>query len=214
MAAAVAATVFGCAAAQAQSLTAPVVTSGMYQPGLTAWDGPYIGLQAALIATKTHEIGGVVGPEQLLGDTGGAAGVFAGYRFTITDWLVLGIDAEANRITTQYLWNAAIYGSIMWNASVRATVGIPLAPNVLGFGSIGYSWAHFDLTQGYANGGARYTAGGVELGVGVDAMLTEHLVARLHATWALYGVNNVPIPGGGTSEPSDVLVRLGLGWKF
>jgi opacity protein-like surface antigen len=201
-------------AAQAQSLVAPVVTNGMYQPGYSAWDGFYVGAQAGLVATKSHEIGGVVGPEQLFGDTGGNAGVFAGYRFTVTDWLILGVDAEANTFATEYLWNAARYGAIKWDAAVRATLGYPVAPNVLAFGTIGYSWAHFDMSPGYGNPNAQYTGGGVQLGLGVDMMVTENLMARFHATWALYGVNTVPVPGGGTSEPSDVVVRVGAAWRF
>ena len=214
LAAAIAAVSGSIATAQAQSLFAPVVTSGMYEPSNIAWDGLYFGPQIALVATKTHEIGGVVGPEQLFGDTGGIAGVFGGYRFTVTDWLVLGIDAEADVVSTEYLWNARQYGVIRWDAAIRGTIGLPLAPNVLAFGTVGYSVARFDMSSGYGNANAQYTAGGVQLGLGVDAMITQSLMARLHATWALYGVNNVPVPGGGTSEPSDVVVRLGVAWKL
>jgi hypothetical protein len=39
-------------------------------------------------------------------------------------------------------------------------------------------------------------------------------MARLNATWSHYGTHTVPVPGGGTSEPSAVTVRVGLGWKF
>ena len=43
-------------AAQAQSMVAPVVTSGMYQPSYSAWDGFYVGAQGSLIGMKSHEI--------------------------------------------------------------------------------------------------------------------------------------------------------------
>ena len=202
-------------AAQAQSMVAPVVSSGMYQPSYSAWDGFYVGAQGSLVATKTHEIGGAVGPvEQLLGDIGGNAGVFAGYRYTLNDWLVLGIDAELNNVATEYLWNGANYGAIKWDTAVRATLGYPVAPNVLAYGTVGYSWAHIDLSPGYGTADAKYTAGGFQLGLGVDMMVTANLMARLNATWTHYGVNTVPVPGGGTSEPSAVVVRAGLGWKF
>lgn len=201
-------------AAQAQSMVAPVVTNQMYQPVSSTWDGFYLGAQGSLVATKTHEIGGVVGVEQLFGDIGGSAGVFAGYRYQISDWFVLGVDAEVNNVATEYLWNAANYGAIKWDAAVRATLGYPVAPNVLAYGTVGYSWAYFDLSPGYGNAAATYTAGGVQLGLGVDMMVTQNIMARLNATWTHYGVNTVPVPGGGTSEPSDVVVRAGLGWKF
>lgn len=206
------------ASAQAQQaqtiMVLPTVTNQSYQPGFSAWDGFYIGAQGSLVATKTHEIGGVVGPEQLLGDIGGNAGLFAGYRFTLNDWFVLGIDAEANNVATEYLWNAVNYGAIKWDAAVRATLGYPVSSNVLAYGTVGYSWAHIDLSPGYGNANATYTGGGIQLGLGVDMLVTENIMARLNATWAHYGVHTVPVPGGGTSEPSSVTVRAGLGWKF
>lgn len=201
-------------AAQAQQMIAPMVTNQSYSAGYSAWDGFYVGAQGSLVATKTHEIGGVVGVEQLFGDIGGSAGVFAGYRYTLNDWLVLGVDAEVNNVATEYLWNAANYGAIKWDAAIRATLGYPVAPNVLAYGTVGYSWAHVDLSPGYGNAAAKYTAGGFQLGLGVDMLITQNIMARLNATWTHYGVNNVPVAGGGTSEPSDVVVRVGLGWKF
>lgn len=201
-------------AAQAQQMIAPMVTNQSYSAGYSAWDGFYVGAQGSLVATKTHEIGGVVGVEQLFGDIGGSAGVFAGYRYTLNDWLVLGVDAEVNNVATEYLWNAANYGAIKWDAAVRATLGYPVAPNVLAYGTVGYSWARVDLSPGYANPSAAYTAGGFQFGLGVDMLITQNVMARLNATWTHYGVNTVPVAGGGTSEPSDVVVRVGLGWKF
>lgn len=217
LAAALIATVAGTVAgAQAQQFTVPMVTNQMYAPAPSAstWDGFYAGAQAAIVATKTHEINGGLPAEQLLGDIGGSAGIFAGYRYQISDWLVLGIDGEVNNVATEFLYNANVYGAIKWDAAVRATLGYPVAPNVLAYGTVGYSWAHFDMSPFYGNPDAVYTAGGFQFGVGVDMLVTQNIMARLNATWTHYGVNTVPVPGGGTSEPSDVVVRLGLGWKF
>jgi outer membrane immunogenic protein len=203
--------------AQAQQLlVAPTVTNQMYAPAPSAsnWDGFYVGGQIAIVATKTHEINPGLPAEQLLGDIGGSAGVFAGYRYQIHDWLVLGIDGEVNNVATEYLYNATVYGAMKWDAAIRATLGYPVAPNVLAYGTVGYSWAHFDMSPFYGNAAANYTAGGFQFGLGVDMLITQNVMARLNATWTHYGVNNVPVAGGGTSEPSDVVVRVGLGWKF
>lgn len=218
LAAALVATMVGLsgAVAQAQQFVAPIVTNQMYapMPSASAWDGFYVGAQGAIVATKTHEINPGLPAEQLLGDIGGSAGVFAGYRYQIHDWLVLGIDGEVNNVATEYLYNATVYGAMKWDAAVRATLGYPVAPNVLAYGTVGYSWARFDMSPFYANPNATYTAGGFQLGLGVDMLITQNIMARLNATWTHYGVNTVPAPGGGTSEPSDVVVRVGLGWKF
>ncbi|QQR36161.1 porin family protein [Devosia oryziradicis] len=201
------------ATAQAQSMVAPMVTSNMYQPTSSAWDGFYLGAQGSLIGMKSHESapGILPPPEQLLGDIGGSAGVFAGYRYQLTDWFVLGVDAEVNNVATQFEYSGLNYGALKWDAAVRATLGYPVAPNVLAYGTVGYSWGRFDLSpsRGVTT---EFTAGGFQLGLGVDMMVTQNIIARLNATWTHYGVNNVP--GGGTSEPSNQVVRAGLAWKF
>ena len=201
-------------AAQAQSMVAPIVTSGMYQPSYSAWDGFYVGAQGSLIGMKSHEIApGILVGEQLLGDIGGSAGVFAGYRYQLHDWFVLGVDAEVNNVATQFEFNGAQnYGALKWDAAVRATLGYPVAPNVLAYGTVGYSWGRFDLSPSRGGVETAFTAGGFQLGLGVDMMVTANIMARLNATWTHYGVNNVP--GGGTSEPSNQVVRAGLAWKF
>jgi opacity protein-like surface antigen len=214
-AAAVMVAAFGSAgAAQAQSMVAPVVTSNMYQPSYSAWDGFYVGAQGSLIGMKSHEIApGILAGEQLLGDIGGSAGVFAGYRYQLNDWLVLGVDGEVNNVATQFEFNGGQnYGALKWDAAVRATLGYPIAPNVLAYGTVGYSWGHFDLSPSRGGVSTTFTAGGFQLGLGVDMMVTSNLMARLNATWTHYGVNAVP--GGGTSEPSNQVVRAGLAWKF
>ena len=200
-------------ATQAQTLIAPSVTSGMYQPSYSAWDGFYIGAQSSLIGMKSHESNaGLPPPEQLLGDIGGSAGLFAGYRYQVHDWLVLGVDAEVNNVATQFEYSGTNYGALKWDGAVRATLGYPIANNVLAYGTVGYSWGRFDLSPHYGSPNAAFTAGGWQLGLGVDMLVTEHVMARLNATWTHYGVNNVP--GGGTSEPSNSVVRAGLAWKF
>lgn len=221
LAAALTASVFGLAtAAQAQQvqtiMVVPTVTSQDYQSQSYVWDGFYLGAQGALVATKTHEINPGVGAEQLLGDIGGHAGVFAGYRYTINDWFVLGVDAEINNVATEYLFNAKNYGAIKWDTAVRATLGYPVAPNVLAYGTVGYSWARFDMSPFSGTADSTFTAGGIQLGLGVDMLVTDNIMARLHATWTYYGVNNWTRGGAayGSSEPSDVVVRAGLGWKF
>lgn len=200
-------------AAHAQAMVAPVVTNDMYQPSYSAWDGFYVGAQGSLIGMKSHEIapGILPPPEQLLGDIGGSAGVFAGYRYQLNDWFVLGVDAEVNNVATQFEYNGANYGALKWDAAVRTTLGYPVAPNVLAYGTVGYSWGHFDLTpsRGVTT---EFTAGGFQLGLGVDMMVTTNLMARLNATWTHYGVNATP--GGASSEPSNQVVRAGLAWKF
>ncbi|MET3927543.1 outer membrane beta-barrel protein [Devosia sp. 2618] len=201
------------ASAQAQQIIAPMVNSSSYQANYSAWDGFYLGAQGSLIGMKSHEASPVLpGPEQLLGDIGGSAGIFAGYRYQLNDWFVLGVDAELNNVATQFEFSGKNYGALKWDAAVRATLGYPVANNVLAYATVGYSWGRFDLSPGYKSDDAVFTAGGIQLGLGVDMMVTENIMARLNATWTHYGVNDVI--NGGTSEPSNAVVRAGLAWKF
>lgn len=213
-----AALVASVAAAQAQQvetiMVLPTVTNQSYQASYSAWDGFYVGAQGSLVAMKSHEIApGILNGEQLIGDIGGNAGLFAGYRYQMNDWLVLGVDAEVNNVATQFEFDGRKnYGALKWDTAVRATLGYPIASNVLAYGTVGYTWGQFDLSPSRGGTSTTFTAGGFQLGLGVDMMVTENLMARLNATWTHYGVNNVP--GGGTSEPSSSVVRAGLAWKF
>jgi opacity protein-like surface antigen len=163
---------------------------------------------------KSHESNPLLPPpEQLLGDIGGNAGVFAGYRYQINDWFVLGVDAEINNVATQFEYSGANYGALKWDAAVRATLGYPIANNVLAYGTVGYNWGRFDFSPNYGTPDAAFTAGGIQLGLGVDMMVTQNIMARLNATWTHFGVNDVPGTTG-KSEPSMSVVRAGLAWKF
>lgn len=202
-------------AQQAQTIMIlPTVTNQSYQPTYSAWDGFYVGAQGSLVAMKSHETYAPLlpGPEQLLGDIGGNAGIFAGYRYQINDWFVLGVDAEINNVATQFEYSGANYGALKWDTAVRATLGYPVANNVLAYGTVGYTWGQFDFTPSRGGTTTTFTAGGIQLGLGVDMMVTQNIMARLNATWTHYGVNDVP--GGGKSEPSSSVVRAGLAWKF
>ncbi len=221
LAASVAATVLlmatGASAQQVETvMVLPTVDSQAYQTSSFVWDGFYVGAQASILATKTHELNPLLPGEQLLGDIGGNAGVFAGYRMTVTDWLVLGVDVEANNVATEYLYAGANYGALKWDAAVRATLGYPVAPNVLAYGIVGYNWGHFDMSPFSGTADSTFTAGGWQLGLGADMMITDNIMARLQATWTHFGVNSWTRGGAafGSSEPSDVVVRAGLGWKF
>ena len=191
-------------------------------PTANTWSGFYLGAQFGLIGAKTHEKGSAFpSGEALLGDIPVQGGLFAGAHYQMNDWWVWGLDAEANYEPGEFFYNGSKFGTIEWDGALRLHGGYLIAPNVLAFGSVGYSIAHFDHTTYYSVGhpaltGAAYTGGGIQLGFGVDAKLSDHLMARLLATWSHYGVHTI-YDGGtaiATSEPSMVNARLGLAWSF
>lgn len=126
---------------------------------------------------------------------------------------------EFNWVSTELLYGGSVYGKAQWDAALRARLGVPVAPNVLAYGSIGYAWGHFDYTPGFSTpnySNTQFTVGGVQLGIGVDAMLTANVMGRIEATYAHYG-SNVEANSAGpntTSTPSMIAVKAGLGFRF
>lgn len=191
-------------------------------PVASNWTGFYLGAQTGLIGMKSHEKGALFpGGEVLLGDIPPEIGGFAGFHYQATDWWVWGLDVEANYVNGEFFYNGTKFGNLVWDAAVRVQGGVPIAPNVLAYGSVGYSWANFDQSPFYdvaspGSTGANFIGSGFQLGVGVDAMINEHVMARMLATWTHFGVHD--ITNGGitvaTSEPSRVNARIGVAWKF
>lgn len=180
------------------------------------WTGFYIGGQADLLATKSLEEADptLTGPT-LLGDMGGGIGAFAGYDYQFYDWLVGGVAAEYNIDSTELQFGGANYGASQWDATVKARVGTPIAPNVLAYGSVGYEWGHFDYSDRPSMAGATdaaFTTSGAQFGLGVDAMLTQNIMGRLEATYTHYEGHTAS--NGISSTPSMIAVKAGLGFRF
>jgi opacity protein-like surface antigen len=207
LAAVASAAIFSVSGAEAQSLFAPA--SGN-------WTGVYVGGQADLLATKSLEEQDIsLGGPTLLGDMGGGFGIFGGYDYQFSDWLVGGIGAEYNFDSTELQFGGANYGASKWDAAIKARVGTPIASNVLAYGSLGYQWGHFDYSDRPSMAGATdadFTTGGPQIGLGVDAMLTENIMARFEGTYTHYESHTAS--NGIISTPSMIAIKAGLAFKF
>jgi outer membrane immunogenic protein len=184
------------------------------------WTGFYAGAQADLLATKSLEEQepGLTSPT-LMGDMGGGAGVFAGYDYQLNNMFVAGVMGDYNVDSTELLYNGADSGKAQWDASLKARIGVPVATNVLAYGSLGYEWGHFDYSDRPSLAGAdnaAFTTAGLQIGLGVDAMLTSNIMARLEATYTHYDSHVTTI--GGTpavqSTPSMIAIKGGVGFRF
>jgi opacity protein-like surface antigen len=178
------------------------------------WTGFYIGGQADLLATKSLEEQDptLKGPT-LLGDMGGGFGAFAGYDYQFFDWLVGGVGAEYNIDSTELQFNGQNYGASQWDATIKARLGTPIAPNILAYGSLGYEWGHFDYSDRPVLGTDAFTAGGIQFGLGVDAMLTQNIMARFEGTYTHYEDGHTS-SNGISSTPSMIAIKGGLAFRF
>ncbi len=189
------------------------------------WTGFYAGAQADLLATKSLEEQepGLTSPT-LMGDMGGGGGVFAGYDYQLNNMFVAGVMGDYNVDSTELLYNGSDSGKAQWDASLKARIGVPVAANVLAYGSLGYEWGAFrlwrpavSLAAGSPFGQCRlHHRRGLQIGLGVDAMLTSNIMARLEATYTHYDSHVTTI--GGTpavqSTPSMIAIKGGVGFRF
>ncbi|HTJ56792.1 MAG TPA: porin family protein [Devosiaceae bacterium] len=177
------------------------------------WTGPYVGAQANLLAEKSLEQGWF--PDTLLGDMGGGAGVFAGFNYQLNDHFVVGVEGEANFDSTTLQLLGQNFLSSNWDGAVKARLGMPVGPNVLAYGTLGYAWGNFDYDPSVVPSGGNFTVGGAQFGIGAEALLTSNIIGRLEATYVHYDTNSVTL-GSSTLEstPSMIAVKAGVGFKF
>jgi outer membrane immunogenic protein len=201
-----------------------IAASGAEAQGLGSgfsgrWTGAYVGAQVDLLSTKSLESATAMWAPSLLADMGGGGGVFAGYDYQLNNMFVAGVLGEYNLDSTQLVYNGKAAGTAQWDASIAGRLGTPLASNVLAYGSVGYEWGHFDYTDRFAGptyGNANFTTGGLQFGLGVDAMLTSNIMARFEATYTHYDSNIISQNGSPywQSTPSMIAIKGGLGFKF
>lgn len=171
-----------------------------------SWTGPYAGLQGGYAwGSATVNAAPSVSMDGLTG------GVYGGYNFQTGNNLVLGVEGDVSG--TGKSGTSGVYTvKNPWDATIR--------------GRVGYAIDHFMVygTGGLALGGVNVSTGGVTdrqtrvgwvIGAGVEAALTESIVARMefrHTDLGSATYNAVAgAPTVGTTS-NDLLV--GVGMKF
>jgi outer membrane immunogenic protein len=211
------------AADMAVKATPPAVTPA----AAPSWEGFYVGAAVGLGigVTKTTE------PFQsdYMSSRGGVVGLLAGYNHMLAPRWLVGVEVDANLsdlnhtetendgfgdVVTLQLTEKAAY-------SARGRFGYLLAPDMLLYGTAGWSWSRLDYSLG-ATGGASETAnlalGGPEVGFGVETMLGAGWIARLEYLESFY--NNVSFNSavlvGSTADvrPAIGVGRLALIYRF
>lgn len=135
-------------------------------------------------------------------------GLQAGYNFQTGPWVV-GAEADVgygHPTKTTLLGRA----EENWSGTIRARGGYAF-DNVLLYGTGGFAWANFKISDSAAGLDKTTTRAGWTLGAGAEYAFTKNISVKGEYLYADYGKANV---GGVESKLSDHLVRMGVNYKF
>ncbi|SON57038.1 Opacity protein antigens [Hartmannibacter diazotrophicus] len=176
------------------------------------WSGAYVGGEVGY-GFGSYGVNGTAGKQNFDKD-GFVGGVYGGYNYMVTPDVLLGAEADLGFGSSATF----TYGGTPTKAessvagSIRGRVGYAF-DNVLVYGTTGVA-----LGQGKAsfNGGSdENTHVGWVVGAGVEAALTDNIIARAEYTYTDMDKKTYSV--GGQSEKADLdgsVISLGLGYKF
>jgi outer membrane immunogenic protein len=197
----VAATTAVTPAAFAADLYAPVVMPATYTSSGFDWSGFYAGIVGAYSWGRTEATSGTV--SATMDPAGGQLGVTVGVNGQF-DQFVLGAEGEI-------LWSGTTGSALLgtadttvkqeWVGAIKARAGVAVE-NVLIYAHGGFAFTDYNA----AGGGESYqtTRTGYTVGVGVEAMMTDNVSAKLEYAYSDFGSWN------GNLSPSNTPVDFKL----
>lgn len=199
-------TVSGVASAADMYRKAPPVAPVVAPITAYNWTGFYAGasLGGEWLQDKVSYPGGstTVGPASVYG------GLQAGYNYQMGPW-VIGAETDVGyaRPTKSLLVGRAEEN---WQGTIRARAGYAF-DNVLLYGTGGFAWANFKLSDNAAGVERTTTRGGWVLGAGAEYAFTKNISVKGEYLYADYGKATV---GSVENKLADHLVRVGVNYKF
>lgn len=187
----------------------PPTEGGYYTPAPAfTWTGPYLGLQGGYGWGKSVTDGAT----NTVSTKGWQGGIYGGYNFQTNSPLVVGIEADINA-SGEKGTNVGTTVSNPWNGAVRGRVGFA-ADRFLIYGAGGFAFGGIKAQNDLVNGGTpdSATRTGWTAGAGVEAAVTDNVVARLEYRHTNLGTTTLPNFGSTSYTSNDVLV--GVGFKF
>lgn len=173
------------------------------------WLGAYIGAGAARtdIEAGPFAFDGI-GSEGLIG------GAMFGYDHQLGDKFVVGLQGEIglSGIGSELSGPGfSVEASPEYVAAAGLRAGYLVTETALLYAIGGGSWT--ELTVDFPGGSASQEYFGWFAGTGIEAMITEHMAARVEYRFTQYGGENWGINGLDV-EPSAHTGRLGVAWRF
>lgn len=196
----------------------------------SAFDGAYAGVMGSydwFSGNAKASVGGSRIKSDATGD-GATAGIFAGYGETFeipelaSGLFYLGAEAEGSYYTgSNNQGSPYLQGHVApdYSTGVSLRAGYVVTPDALAYVRVG--WEHmgsaFSLSSPLVGQLASdyRTFDGVQVGAGVDYMVTERLFARVEYTYSDYGQETIPVAGVGVHlGPDEHQIRVGVGVHF
>jgi opacity protein-like surface antigen len=212
------AVVVGCAggamAADLAVPAAPVVAA----PAPTNWDGPYIGANIGYSwAFADHQpAGGGTGNDINL--SGFEVGGQIGYLFHLSDNVVGGVEGSLDW-SNQTGSITPVFGTttqkINWEGMVVAKLGLDVGGNLLPYIDGGFAFANSNRANTAFTTNTTNTQTGWTVGIGAEAMFTDHISGFVSYNYADYGTakyNTGGIPP--TIHLTDNIVKAGLNFHM
>jgi outer membrane immunogenic protein len=187
-----------------------------------SWTGIYAGVQAGRAVMQDSERFSVSSPAESplfeLGDGDWALGGFAGAQAQIGERLVVGFEGNAvyRDLALYYADDYSILTS-SWTAGVRGRVGVLVTPNALLYATLGWQWAGFESPGRESDGNPPFVDGGLEIGGGIETLLSNRLLLRADLAYVDYGTHifadeGTPITSNG--DIAELIAQIGIGYHF
>lgn len=189
------------------------------------WSGVYIGVAGGGFWADANSTGQDFPDTESIDfdESGFAASIYGGYNWQVQSF-VFGLEGEVNwldldfgadRFQTTGPWT---YLSADWSATVSARAGYLFTPEVLAYGKLGYTWTNFEAGSWGGNPAIDDgVVGAVQVGAGIEAMLTSNLILRGEVAYN-FAVDDVSIDYGGDDnyvyEPDYGTAKIGIAYKF
>jgi opacity protein-like surface antigen len=199
---------------------APVVAA----PAPTNWDGPYIGANIGYgWGFADHQPAIPIGPGGNgfdINTSGFLVGGQIGYNFHLSDNIVAGVEASvdwSNEQGTTTLIGGTTTQRINWDGNVVARLGIDVGGNILPYIDGGFAFANSTRSNTVPGATATNTQTGWTVGIGAEAMFTDHISGFVSYNYADYGSAKYNT-GGGPNQPNihltDNIVKAGLNFHM
>lgn len=183
------------------------------QPSAFDWTGFYVGATAAY-GWGDYDVKS--GGDFISSSTEGfAGGAYAGYNYAVTPEWIVGAEADLMMLQGDLFNVGGTRVSVddPWLSTIRARVGYAF-DNFMVYGTGGLALGFGDAkVDGVSDSNTHV---GWALGAGVEAALTENVIARAEYLYVDTGKQTYNGPAGETAEAglSGSLMRMGVGYKF